>query len=212
MTTKLTLFNDALLLVGERFLASLTEEVESRRLLDRAYDGAVKFCLERAQWSFATRTIQLDYDSGMEPDFGYRRAFTQPEDWCGTKAMCSDEFFRVPLLRVQHEANIVYADEDTIYWRYVSTDPLYGFNLSQWPETFKDVVACHLAMKVAPRLAKDQGLADILEKKRDRLMDTAKNDDARREPTQFPAPGAWGQARTRASGSNDGGGRGSLIG
>jgi hypothetical protein len=121
--TKLTLYNDALLLCGERFLASLTEEREPRRLLDRAWDGgAVRACLEMGQWGFAMRTIQLDYDSGIQPDFGYARAFVKPTDWVLTSGLCSDEFFRSPLTRYTDEAGYWYSDLDTIYVRYVSDD------------------------------------------------------------------------------------------
>src|SRR5438270_251157 len=83
----------AQMLCGERFLASLTEEREPRRLLDQAWaSNAVRACLEMGQWNFAMRTIQIDYDSGVEPGFGYNRAFPKPTDWVNTTGVCEDEF------------------------------------------------------------------------------------------------------------------------
>ena len=105
MTDRLSIYNGALMLAGERFLASLTEEREPRRLLDHVWDtGGLKACLEMGQWAFAMRTTQVDYDTSVEPGFGYHRAFVKPDDWVLTSAVCEDEFFRSPLLRYWDEA------------------------------------------------------------------------------------------------------------
>ncbi len=213
MTTKLSLYNDALLACGERFLASLSENSEARYLLDQVYaSGAIKYCLERGQWSFATRTVQVDYDSDIEPGFGYSRAFTQPTDYCATKALCADEFFNVPLLRYVHEGTYFYADLDAIYLRYVSSDPLYGMNLNAWPETFREAVAYHLASRIIKKLGQSEEQKALMEKERDKLLKEAKSADAQREASTFPAPGSWVSARRRSIGGDRGNSGGSLIG
>ena len=72
MTDRLSIYNDALLLCGERGLASLTENTEPRRLLDQVWnnEGVIK-CLELGQWHFAMRGVQVDYDPDLEPSYGY---------------------------------------------------------------------------------------------------------------------------------------------
>lgn len=213
MTTKLSLYNDALLKAGERGIASLTENGEGRYLLDAVYDDAILYCLERGMWNFATRTVQLDYDSGVEPSFGYARAFQQPTDWVNTRAICSDEFFLVPLTRYVHEAGYFYSDLDTIYMRYVSKDPLYGLNLGQWPETFRELVSYHLAAKISLKLGNSDKERDDLIMLRDKGFKEAKNSSAQAEPTQFPARGQWSNARNRFPFRRDGGNTsGNLIG
>lgn len=212
--TQLSIYNDALLICGERFLASLTENREPRRLLDQVWaSGGVNWCLERGQWNFATRTVQLDYDSGVQPPYGYNRAFDKPTDWVNTRAVCSDEFFRAPLTRYADEGGFWYSDLDTIYVRYVSDDPQYGMNVGLWPTTFTDVVAAHFAAKIVLKLGNDDSEKEKLEKLRDKLLREAKNSSAQCEPTQFPAPGAWSRARNRFPGRRDGGNTtGDLIG
>jgi hypothetical protein len=215
MTTQLTLYNDALLACGERFLGSLTENREPRRLLDQVWaSGGVKYILERGQWNFATRTQQIDYDSGIEPSFGYRRVFDKPTDYCCTRAVCCDEYLQTPLTRYADEAGYWYADLDTIYVRFVSDDAAYGMNLNHWPETFREVVAHHFASKIVLRLSNDNTEKMRLEAERDRLLKQAKNSSAMQEPTQFPAPGAWTRARNRFPNRRDGGNtsNGPLIG
>ena len=46
MTDKLTVYNETLGLLGERKLASLTEQREPRRVLDGFWDQTVAYCLD----------------------------------------------------------------------------------------------------------------------------------------------------------------------
>lgn len=214
MTTKLDLFNGALLLCGERFLASLTEEREPRRLLDRVWaSNGVRTCLEQGQWNFAMRTIQIDYDSGIEPSFGYSRAFAKPSDWVITSSLCEDEYFRAPSLRFWDEASYWYADLDTLYVRYVSDDVAYGMNLGAWPESFREYVEEFFASKIIRKLSNSESEEQKSFLRLKKKLLTAKSKAAMAEPTSFPARGSWGLSRNRFPNRRDGGGTGgNLIG
>lgn len=206
MATQLSLYNDALLFCGERFLASLTENREPRRLLDQVWaQGGVKACLERGEWNFATRTIQIDYDPSIQPSFGLANAFQKPTDWVRTAGLCSDPFFRVPLLQYTDEGGFWFADLQTLYVRHISNDNNYGMNLAAWPESFREYVACHFATKIVLKLSNSQAMYEGLLKEEDRLLEKAKGDSARDKPTKFPAQGAWSRARTRYASRRDGG-------
>jgi hypothetical protein len=198
MATKLSLYNGALRLCKERKLASLSENREPRRLLDDAYGdgsttGAVKACLEMGQWTFATRTVMLDYSPSVEPDFGYRRAFDQPDDLVRVTAVCEDEHFNAPLLRYADERRYWYADLDTIYVRYVSNDDEYGADLSLWPETFVKLVEAYLAQEIVGNLTgADSRRAEKAFK--DAKLE-ARSLDAMNKPTVFMPAGSWSSAR-----------------
>ena len=213
---KLSLYNDALLVCGERFLSSLTEEREPRRLLDQAWssgNGAIRACLEEGQWRYATRTQQVDYDADVEPPFGYAHGFSQPEDWVSTVAVCSDEYFRSPLTRYVDEAGYWYSDLETIYVRYISSDAAYGNNLAAMPEAFRQFVAAHLASKIINKLSNSQSEYDRVAKVRRETLMNAKNKAAKQDTTSFPARGAWSLSRNRFPNRRDGGNfNGNLIG
>lgn len=220
-TDKLKLFNGALLICGARQLASLSENVESRHLLDNVWDdGGVDYCLSEGQWRFAMRTEQLDYSLTITPSFGLRRAFEKTSDWKLTSAVCQDEYFHTPLLQYTDEAGILYADIDTIYVKFVSNDVGYGGNLSLWPPSFVEYVKHYFASKIIGKLGPiDSPRAVALLTKRsgllDRSLEDAKNRDAINEPTRFLPQGSWGRARNggRAGRSGfDGGNPGSLTG
>jgi hypothetical protein len=214
VTTKLDLYNGALLHCGERFLNSLTEQREPRRLLDRVWSSnGVKTCLEQGQWNFAMRTIQIDYDPTIEPPFGYNRAFEKPADWVLTTGLCADEFFRSPLTRYHDETGYWYADLDTIYVRMVSSLDSYGLDLNKWPESFREFVEAHFASKIILKLSNSQDELARVHTLRESLLKRAKSKAAMAEPTSFPARGNWSLSRNRFPNRRDGGGStGNLIG
>ncbi len=220
-TTRLQIYNDALLLCGQTFLASLTENREPRRLLDQVWDSqGIEYCLEQGQWQFAMRTVRIDYDPDIETQFGYTYAFNKPTDWVLTSALCSDERFTMPLTRYRDEIDNWYADITPIYLHYVSKDEDYGFNLGRWPATFGDYVSAYFASKVILKLSSDKALrAALLTPKSGILAQSlmiARSRAAMTQGTRFPAAGSWVRSRRGlASGRGplgDGGTSGSLNG
>lgn len=224
-TDRLKIYNGALRLIGERSLASLDEDREPRRLLDEVWnDGGARYCLERGQWKFAMRAARLDYSTDVTPEWGYRWAFEKPTDWVDTSAVCSDEYFRVPLTQYSDEVGFWCCDLDQIWVKYVSDDEDFGGNLANWPYSFTDYVKAYFAGEVAMKLAASDKTIIFLNgnpTKNEsgiiaRRLVTAKNRDAMAGPTTFPAQGSWSASRQgRMNGRrswNDGGNRGSLIG
>jgi hypothetical protein len=211
---QLSIYNGALLIIGERFLASLTEEREPRRLLDFVWsDNGVKECLEAGQWNFAMRSSQIDYDPAVDPDFGYNRAFSKPDDWVLTSSVCADEFFRSPLTRYVDEAGYWYSDLDTIFVRYVSSSVSYGMNLGLWPEAFTKYVQSYFASRIILRMSNSDTEHARVMKHKERALLEARNRSAMTGPTVFPARGNWSLSRNRFPNRRDGGGtQGNLIG
>lgn len=211
--TRLQLYNDALLMCGERAVASLTVNEEARRLLDQVWtNNGVNGCLEEAQWMFAMRTVRVDYDPGIEPDFGYAHAFDKPTDWILTSALCSDDFFQQPLLRYTDESSYWFSDLETIYVRYVSNDSSYGGDMSKWPRSFCEFVAAHFASKIIMKVSNDKDRIEMflrpdapIKGVRGQALMHAKSRCAMGGPTQFSARGNWSQSRIRGVTRRDGG-------
>lgn len=220
MASRLSLYNDALLLFGQRALTSLTEATQARYLLDQVWDnGGVDACLSEGQWTFAMRAVQVDYDSDIDPSFGYNRAFTKPTDWILTSAVCADEFFRVPLTRYVDETGYWYSDIDTIYVRYVSNDSLYGANIGSWPKSFTEFAAAHFVSEVIFGMTGDVDKVKMFKNPenpkhsiRGRALLNAKSICAMSGPTKFLAQGSWTTARTFGGSRRDGGNTSDLIG
>ena len=212
MTTQLKLYNRALHLCGETALSSTSEERESRRLLDAVWDdNGVDYCLTAGQWNFATRTIQIDYDSGITIEFGYRYAFAKPSDYLSLIALSADEYFNTPLNQYNDEQDYWYADEQILYVKYVSNGASYGGDLTAWPAWFTDYVAAYFASKIVKKLTSDEGLRQSVKDELRRAEFEAKNRDMQNSPARFLPQGSWTSSRQGRS-RRDRGNRGSLIG
>lgn len=212
-TTRLKIYNSALTICGERHIADLTEDREPRRLLDHVWDNdGIEACLEMGQWKFAMRSVRIDYDADVTPDYGFRRAFSKPSDWVLTSGFCYDEYFDTPITRYVDETGYWYSDVDEIYVRYVSNDSTYGGDLSLYPATYTDFVAAHFASKIIMKLTSDENKRDSVLKWEDKKLKIAKNKDAMAGPQKFPAPGNFVSSRSRLGGRRDRGSRGRLIG
>jgi hypothetical protein len=212
VTTKLLIYQDAILYLGERQLASLTENRESRRVLDAVWDaGLIDFVLEQGLWNFATRAVRIDYAPSITPPFGYRRAFDKPTDWILTAAVSLDEYFTDPFRQYVDEAGFWLADYDQLYIKYVSNDTSYGGDLSLWPRSFSNYVSAHMAHMASLRLSQSEEKRARLKEDAKSALSSARGKDGANEP---PAPmprGTWSRSRS-GGGNGDRGNPGSLIG
>lgn len=210
--TQLGLYNEALRIIGERRLSSLSENREPRRLLDDAWNAdAIDYVLEQGLWNFAMRAIQITYSETVTPAFGLQYAFDQPTDHIRTAAVCEDEYFKVPVTNYVEEVDFWFADFSPLYIRYVSNASTYGNDLTRWPPTFAKYVAAYLAAEIVLALTSDPERKKLtLAVMQQRLKD-ARSKDAMADPTQFPAQGNWSASR-HGNSKRDRGNRNQLIG
>jgi len=209
--TQLGLYNEALRLLGERRLASLTENREPRRVLDDIWaDGAIDYCLEQGLWNFAMRAIEID-PSASVPNFGYANAFDKPNDHIRTAGVAEDEFFNTPLTRVMEEVGFWFADIEPLYIRYISNAAAYGNDLTRWPSTFTRYVAAYLASEAVLTLTQSTDKQKIIMAIMQQRLRDAKSKDAMADATAFMPQGGWSSARGGGHGK-DRGKRNQLIG
>lgn len=215
-TDRVTIYNGALLLCEEDLIADLTDTGQAKLLLDHVWtrgSGVITAALEEGLWNFAMRTVQIDYDTAVTPQFGLRRAFSRPADWIQTAGIWQDEYLTTPLTAYRDENDYWYADLDTIYVQYVSNDDGYGSDLSLWPESFSRYVEAYLAYQIIGKLAHAKTDKDELRKEMDKRLKKAKSKDAQNEATRFLPEGSWVRSRRGRFGSrSDRGSRSSLIG
>lgn len=195
-TTKLSLFNGGLRELGARKLASLTENRESRRVLDDIWTGGfVDEVLQTAQWTFAMRAIEIASDPSVSAQFGFLYGFSKPTDWLKTSFVCLDENFYQPLTDYSDENNYWWANIDTLYIKYVSNDTDYGADLSLWPQSVVTFAEILLARKACKRITQSDADEEMLYKKLKKAKTDAMSRDAMAGPTKFAPRGQWASAR-----------------
>ena len=190
MTTRLKLYNGALRKLKEERLATLTEDIKARRVLDEVYDEAVQSCLEAGQWNWCMRSARLDPDPSIETEYGYQFVYDKPDDWVRTVSLCSDEHSYVPLLTYQEVGRTWLTDSDPIYLQWISNGVDYGLDLGRWPQSFVKFVQTSLAVEVCEDITGSSNRAEELLKLLKRDEFEAKNMDAMNDPvTKFPPVG-----------------------
>lgn len=214
MTTRIDLYNGALLALGERQLASLSENRAPRRYLDVAWnDGAVDHILAAGQWTFARRSVRMDADATLEPEFGWQYAFNRPTDYIRALAVCSDEYFSAPFEQYAEEAGVFYAALTPFYLAYVSNAAGFGGNLAKWPANVVEYAKLYLASRILPALTGNRTDKAAFAKDAAKALVRAQSTDAMEGPTKFPPSGTWTNARLRGrTGRWDRGSRTVLIG
>ena len=195
MASRLSIFNGALRALGERRLASVTEDHQSRRECDDAYDDVVANCLEAGFWNFAMRTVELEASTDVVPEFGMTYAYEKPSDWVRTYKMSASERFDPPLEDWHDEGGYIFADIEPLYMRYVSNDTDAGLNLALWPRSFVTFVELSLAMAVCLNVKSSETTLDMLSKRLRRAKADAMAKDAMNQAVEFPPTGTWVQSR-----------------
>lgn len=195
-TTQIVLYNKAMRHIGERKLASLSEEREARRYLDDEYIDTLLMCLRAGQWNFAMRAIQIDNTGAIAPAFGFESAFEKPCDWIRTACISTSESFDPVLRQYQDQEGYWLANSSTLYVRYVSKD--IGLNLAAWPIDYAEYVGVALASRIVFRVTQNVELTERMEAKEQKYFRRAAANDAM---DQAPAPwpiGTWTASRNRS--------------
>lgn len=212
MASQLDIYNAALLHLGERPLASLSEVREARKALDNIWDnGFIKRVLASGQWKFAGRTIKLAACVGLTPAFGYVYAYQKPTDLVRVTALSGEETAVIPENEYQDEAGFWFANVTPIYVSYVSSLPTHGGNFGIWPEPVTSYAEYKLASLVAMRVTGSAQVWKDLVSLSEAALTRALSLDAMDGPTKFLPQGSWNQSRQGGS-RRDRGRRDRLIG
>lgn len=214
MGLQLDLYNDALLKCGADLLEALTDNVEARYVMDRVWArDPIRYCLERGEWAWSIKTVQMDFDPSIEPAFGLRFGFEKPDDWLRTSAISLDAYFNQNLTAYADEQGYWFCDSQVLYVKHVSDDDDYGRDSTLWSTQFREFITTYMAVRAFRRIRGSGGAAtqdlEILKKELKTMESQAQNLDGMNRPTRFPSPGTFTLARAGSGrfGSRNGSGR-----
>jgi hypothetical protein len=197
---KLRAYNGALTeVLGLRPIASLSEEREPRRVMDAVWAGGavVTYGLERGDWNFATRAMELAPSASVEPQFGFRYAYPKPNDFARLTTISADPYFRPALSASQYslESSYILTDYQKLYIKVVSKDDEYGFDSSKWSEGFFEYLKGRMAFLTAERLTQSTSKLRDAKALMDEALVNAKSNDAMEEGWKALPSGSWSRSR-----------------
>jgi len=208
MATKLGIFNDALRAIGDLRLASLTEDVEARYVLEDAWEDCVEFIFTEGLWNFATVTEKITDDGAGTPIPGFSFVFDKPASWVRTITISPTSLFDVEA-NYRDEGGKIYANFDELYIRYISNEKAADDEMASWPPTFAKLAGAYLAKECAERLSGSSEKAAGLAEEYKKTLASAKNKDALDQSKMILRPGNWLRAMRGSSQVRD---RGPLSG
>lgn len=189
MATKLTVFNDALLLLGQPLLESDLEEGTDGDLLRAAWEGCVKMAHEKTAWDFAKVRHQCARLAAV-PEFGYQFYYAVPADCLRLLHVSETGDPNDRMLRYEGEHGKIATDAETVYIVYISDTSEAA--VGRWSESFAYYVATVLAARVAPKINPDA--VENIGKERKRALSDALGLDATQGPPQLRPHGSWARA------------------
>lgn len=196
MADKLTIWNKALRLIGEGRLTVLTEEIESRYVLDDAWPTIALDGLARGDWNFAMKTVELTASTTTTVIPGYDFAFDHPSDWIRTIAFnfvadFTNVFFFDTELDVVEEQGSWFTNSENFFVRYITSDLAADNRLTEYPPTYVEFISALLARDICERLTQGTSKIEYLDKLIDVRLRKAKSNDARNLKSKPVRPGKW---------------------
>lgn len=182
--TEVDIMNRALTKLGERTIASRTENNERARVMDAIYEPVRDDLLRENPWNFAIVEDTLAADP-VAPAYGFAKRFAFPADML---YMIATEN-RTPYRLI---GNFIHsAADNSLNIRYVAriTDA------SQFDTGFTEALALKLAHEAAPRLSENTSQQDLLFRDYNLALIKAKKFDGQEDDPRVAPEGSWLRAR-----------------
>jgi len=208
-TTKLEIYQRAILHNRMTPVTTLLEDNEARRLCDVHYAPTLQHMLESGFWRHAIRTVEITQNTSVTPAFGYEYAHDEPSDFVRRYVVSASDTLEPPLDYLTSnnpylmEGGYIWANVSPIYLRYVSNDSNYGLDLTKWPEVLTEAASLELAYRICPKLTGSAELQKELDERRVAALGKANQLESLQQPTQTARPGRWVSSRFRDGYSGD---------
>lgn len=209
MATKLSVWKQALIHLGQATITTLTDDVEARYVFDTAWDGVVEEAFNDGDWNFAKKSASLGASSTGTVAPGWTYVWDYPPDYLRTIAVSNYAGFRDPFREYLDEGGFLHTNTTPVYLRYISDDKVD--NVEDWPTMFWRYVAMKLAYETCDRITNGATTQDRLEVRLQKALRKAKSVDARNENNKVTHPGSWLRARVSGAGIGEVDG-GTLVG
>ncbi len=196
-TSKLEIYQRAILHCKQTPVTSLVEANEARRLCDVHYAPMLQCIMEGGFWTHAMRTTEITVNAGVTPAFGYAYAFDIPSDFVRKYVVSNSQTMNPPLdhqtggTAYLIEGGYLWADSTPIYLRYTSNDSSYGLDLTRWPERLTEAACVELAYRIAPKLTGSSELKSELFNLKADTLGKANTFEALQQPAQVSRAGRW---------------------
>lgn len=170
-TTKVSICNEALNMIGAKSIISFDENTENARRCASIYDSTRRALLRMHPWSFARKRMQLAPIS-THPSFGYAHAFPLPNDFI--------RIIDTGNVNYEVEGLHILADSNLVNLVYVSDNK----NEQTWDSLFSECMALYLVNKLAKPITGSNAEGDSAWQKLQNMLKQARAINGQERPAQ----------------------------
>lgn len=173
MSSEVSICSNALLLLGDKPISSLTENTDRARLASNLYPSVRDSILRRHPWNCAVKRVTLSPETAT-PDFDYGYQFAIPGDLLRVLQVGElgeeDDY--------QIEGQRILADTNVLRLRYVFRNE----DVPSWDALLIDGVTCEMAARMAYPITKSASMQQVMEAKVIAVMKQARAVDGMDNP------------------------------
>ena len=200
MPTKLSVFNDALGMLGQPLMNTDLDAGEDGDSLRGHWERIVEMAHEKTGWDHAKVQWQAPR-LAAKPKFGYTYFYQLPPRFSrllfiSETGMPNDDLLDYEIIEGKVAANV-----NSIYMVCVTLDTLDAGRVGEWTASFAHYVATELALAAAPRL--NSSAVEPVTKERKKALSDAAGLDATQGPVKRRPHGSWSRAARGFRGSVD---------
>lgn len=179
--------NRALIMLGEKVIASLTEDSRAAALVNTIFAGVRDSVLESHTWKSARKRVALAQLS-TSPAFGFANEFQMPSDFIRAVQVMDEDVIRH---RYQIEGRKFLTDDSSVNLEYVAriTDP------NDMSPMLQDSISVALAIELALPLTGKRSVRDEMRDAFDRIISNARHSDASQRNDDVMSTEVFDQAR-----------------
>lgn len=173
MAEKIKLISNALILIGDLPVTSLSGNSRAETVANNLYDNIVQSEMSKYRWGFSRRTAQLAMTPQTPVGTEYQNMFQLPSDLINVIKLD-------PAVRYRIYGDKVYTNTSgPLYIDYTANVPE-----SEWPVYFAKMIEYALAMDFAPSIRDSAASAEINANKYVNASRMARYTDSQQYPTE----------------------------
>ena len=192
MASKFDIANQGLVLVGANTITSFSENTTESKVASQLYETTLNTLLTRCRWRFATKQVQLSYDS-TAPLGRWNSKHTLPADALIIHTISVSD----NIIQYDRYNTYIYSDADAT--DTVIADYTSSVTESELPEYFIQSLVFELASLFAGAIARNDTLSELYNKRAATQLALAKNIDSQAQTTKRVDVNRFRDRRNRTS-------------
>ena len=192
MASKFDICNQALVLVGANTITSFSENTTESKVASQLYETTLNTLLTRCRWRFATKQVQLSYDS-TAPLGRWNSKHTLPADALIIHTISVSD----NIIQYDRYNTYIYSDADAT--DTVIADYTSSVTESELPEYFIQSLVFELASLFAGAIARNDNLSELYNRRAITSLAIARNVDSQAQTTRRVDVNRFRDRRNRGS-------------